>query len=185
VHVVLRTVEKNREVTATFPAIEGQTTTPPDEGTAPASPTPGGAKQTPSSFLNGRSVMSLSLLIGGAVAVGMGAFFGLQSQSEKSTADGIFANPQPSGVHGDKSACQPSPNASPNPLCQNLSDTRDAQNRDALVSDVLYIAGGALAAGAVASWFLWPKRQEEQVEKAWVAPMVGPAQAGVRVGGAF
>jgi hypothetical protein len=180
VHVVLRTGEKNREVTATFPTIEGQPSTSPEEGTAPASSTPGEEGHASSSFWNARSVTSLSLIVGGAAAVAMGVFFGLQSQSEKSTADGILANPQPAGLGGNASACHP-PDS--NLLCQNLGDTRDAQNRDALLDEVLYVAGGVLAAGAVASWFLWPKRPEEHVGKAWVAPMVGPGHAGV--GGAF
>jgi hypothetical protein len=184
VHVVLRTGEKNREVTATFPTVEGQTSTPPEEGTAPASSVPGGENQASSSFWNARSITSLSLLVGGAAAVGMGVFFGLQSQSEKSTADGIFANPQPAGFNGNVSACH-SADVNPNPMCQSLSDTRDAQNRDAVLNEVLYVAGGVLAAGAVTSWLLWPKRQEEHVSKAWVAPMVGPSHAGVGVGGVF
>jgi hypothetical protein len=184
VHVVLRTGEKNREVTATFPTIEGQPSTPAEEGRAPASSTPGEESHASSSFWNARSVTSLSLLVGGAAAVGVGVFFGLQSQSEKSTADGILANPQPAGLNGNASACH-APDASTNPMCQNLSDTRDAQNRDAVLNEVLYVAGGVLAAGAVASWFLWPKRQEEHVSKAWIVPTLGPGHAGVGVGGAF
>src|SRR5579864_7366777 len=89
VHVVLRTGEKNREVSATFPAIESQTTPTTEEGTPPEpSPPPAGESQV-SSFWNARSITSLSLLVGGAAAVGIGVFFGLQSQSENNTANGI------------------------------------------------------------------------------------------------
>jgi hypothetical protein len=176
VHVILRTGEKNREVTATFPAAEGQTSSA-LEGMAPA-PASSGGDTDASSFWNARTVTSLSLLAGGAVAVGLAVDFGLQSQSENNQAEKIKS------ALPSTSTCA---NASPTyeAACVNLRDTRAAQNRDAVLNEVLYVTGGALAAGAVATWFLWPKRQEEHPGTAWVAPIVGAAHAGVGVGGSF
>jgi hypothetical protein len=54
-----------------------------------------------------------------------------------------------------------------------------------VLNEALYITGGVLAVGAVASWFLWPKRDAEHASTPWLAPMVGPARAGIGVGGAF
>jgi hypothetical protein len=177
VHAVLRTAEKNREVLAAFPAGEGEPSASPggsNPGPAPAEK----AEASSSSFWNGRTIMSLSLLVGGTVGVGTGVFFGLQSQSEKSQAD---SQGKTIGIGG----CGAKGNSA-DPRCKTLSDTRDAQNRDALLSDVLYIAGGALAAGAVATWLLWPKGEKEpHGATSWVAPAIGPTHAGIRVGGAF
>jgi hypothetical protein len=176
-HVVLRTGEKNREVMTAFPAVEGQAP-PASEAPAPSpsSPTTPEVPEGSSTSSNGRTITSLALLGGGVVGVGLGVFFGLASQSDKNQA-GLLR-----GVVGTGGCPTPSTNAN----CQQLSDKVDAQNREALVSDVLYVAGGVLAAGALVTWLLWPKSVEERhASAAWVAPMLGPASAGVRVGGAF
>jgi hypothetical protein len=174
VHVVLRAGEKDREVTAAFPAADGQ----PDKSSDGSSSHAGESPQASSPFWNGRSITSLSLLGAGAVGVGLGVVFGLQSQSEARSADGI-RNDVGSG------GCRPNGNPA-NPRCTTLSDTRDAQNRDAVLNIVFYVGGGALAAGAVAAWLLWPKAEAEpKASAAWIAPMVTPTHAGLRVGGAF
>jgi hypothetical protein len=176
VHVVLRSGEKNREVTATFPG-EGQPGTTP-EGTEPA-PAPPGEPLAESSFWNGRNVTSLTLLAAGAVAGGLGVFFGLQSQSENDQAQTIFKKDP---INGSSTVCY----MSNLPACRDLSDKRDAQNRDAVLNEVFYIAGGTLAVGAVATWFLWPKRQEEHASTAArVVPVLAPGRAGVGVSGSF
>jgi hypothetical protein len=178
-HVVLRSGEKNRAVTATFPG-EGQLGTPP-EGTEPAPAPPGAEPEQSSSFWNGRNVTSLTLLAGGVVAGGLGLFFGLQSQSENDQAQTIFKN----DLHENRAACFGSSLVSNATICHDLSDKRDAQNRDAVLNEVFYIAGGTLAVGAVATWLLWPKRQDERAGTAWIAPTIGPGRAGVGIRGSF
>lgn len=177
VHVVLRAGEKNREVTATFPAVDGpvQAPQPPlqESGTVPPPAVEEKHQVTPP-FWSPRTVTAASLLAGGVVAVGFGVFFGLESQSENNHAATLRASLGTGGCR--------SPAASSS--CQQLNDTVDAQNRDATLNAALYVTGGVLAAAAVATWFLWPK-QESHATTTWVTPMVGPAHAGLGIGGAF
>ena len=173
VHVILRAGEKERPVSASFPAVEaaasdgqsGDTTSPQPETPA-----------KPSGFWNARTITSASLLGAGVVSAGLGVFFGLQSQSENNHAGNLRGTVGTMGC--------PTPDTSP--TCQQLSDTVDSQNRDAVLNEVLYVAGGVLAAGAVATWFLWPTPDDQPHASAVrLAPVVGPAVAGVRIGGAF
>jgi hypothetical protein len=177
VHVVLRTGEKNRDVTATMPSADGAP--PPPDGTVPGSgPPPGGETAAPAAFWNARNITSLSLLVGGVAAVGVGAYFGLQSQSEKSDADRI--------VRGFGNSFQCAGSQATVGDCATLNRARDNQNNDAVLNEVFYVAGGVLVVGAVATWFLWPKPADEaRPSTAWITPEVGPGKAGVRVGGAF
>ena len=118
--------------------------------------------------------MTAVTLGGAAVAVvGFGAAFGLASQHNKSTADTYRAQ---DGLQ----ACGRSPVPG---YCGPWNDAINAQNRDANLSNALYFAGGALALGAVVSWFFWPKQGHGA--SAWVAPDVGPGRAGVGAGGRF
>jgi hypothetical protein len=105
--------------------------------------------------------------------VGFGAAFGIASQNNKSTVtryqtkDGqYFCTVNPTS--GD---------------CAPWNSALDAQNRDANISNAIYFTAGALALGAVVSWFFWPKAGH--VKMAWVLPSVGPDQAGVEAGGRF
>ena len=177
VHMVLRTGEKNRDVTAAFPALDGEPDKAPEGSPQPSAPgeTPGAS----ASFKSGRTITSLALLGAGAASVAVGVVFGLQSQSEANTGDGLKRDLGSGGC-----------GAQGNPAdtrCKTLSDTRDAQNRDAVLNVVFYVAGGALAAGAVAAWLLWPKADAESKPSttAWIAPMLTPTHAGLNVGGAF
>lgn len=184
VHVVLKAGEKNREVTATFPPVQAE---PPPEGAqSPEAPIAATGEGESSSFWNARNVTSISLLGAGAIAVGLGVYFGLNSRSENNKAQSI-TNSQP--INGNSGYCYMNPGsaaAAPAPACVNLSDTRDAQNRDAILNDVFYVVGAAFAAGAVATWLLWPKKEADHpASTAWFGPMVGPRQAGVAVGSAF
>ncbi|HZU83089.1 MAG TPA: hypothetical protein VE987_09245 [Polyangiaceae bacterium] len=177
VHVVLRTGEKNREVATTLAG--GEPTSTPPEGPSPAPAPPPGEQPAAAPFWGPRAVVSLSLLVGAAAAVGVGAYFGVQSQNEKSTADGLVTT-----LKSD-TAC--SANLAMNQsACDSLNSARDAQNNDAVLNEAFYIAGGALAVGAVAAWFLWPKPQEEvRASSAWLVPVLGPTGAGLRAGGTF
>jgi hypothetical protein len=122
-------------------------------------------------------VITVTALGGAAVvAGGLGVYFALQSQSKASTADGYRAtNPQ--------GACLP-----PNPagICQAWNDAVDSQNHYATLSNVFYVSGAVLGAGAVATWFLWPKASTSAVSgSARLVPIAGPGQAGVAAVGRF
>jgi hypothetical protein len=184
VHVVLRAGEKKREVSAVLPAVAEAPAEVPPEAPAPVpapalTPAPP-AREKPAespSFWNGRSITAASLLGAGVVGVGVGVYFGLQSQSERNQAGTLR------GEVGSRSGC---PTPSTSALCQQLSDTVDSQNRDAVLNDAFYVVGGVLAAGAVATWFLWPTPHEEPTTGAVrLLPLVGPRVGGMGLGGAF
>ena len=103
----------------------------------------------------------------------MGVYFGLDSQSQGNTAAHYRATHPPSYCGA------PSPAT---PDCGPWNDAVQAQNREATVSNVLYVAGGVLAAGAIVTWFVWPKAH---VGSAWVTPVVGPTGVGVSIGNRF
>jgi hypothetical protein len=176
VHAGLRAGEKNRDVTAAFAAVEGAAPSSPEGLGGPASPAAPETPASSSTFWSGRNVTSLALLVGGATGVGLGVVFGLQSQNDKSEAATLRTTVGTTGC--------PMPSVSP--TCQQLSNKVDAQNSAALISDVLYVAGGVLAAGALTTWLLWPKSADEpHAGTAWVAPILGPTSAGVGAGGSF
>jgi hypothetical protein len=93
-----------------------------------------------------------------AALVGVGAYFALQSQNEANTVDRYRSSYGPSWCF--QSTSDP---------CGPWNDAVQAQSRDATASNVLYVAGGVLAAGALATWFLWPK--------ATTSAAVGPSLA--------
>jgi hypothetical protein len=121
------------------------------EAAAPAAPQPSdhGASEARGPENDGASKGRLIAVVAtgatAAVLVGVGVYFAVQSQSEANTANGYLNRVGPSGCF--QSSVDP---------CQALFDARDAQSRDSTISNVFYVAGGVLAAGAVATWFLWP-----------------------------
>jgi hypothetical protein len=121
----------------------------------------------------GKVVMTAALGGAAAVAVGLGAYFGLQSRSNANTAKGYR------DANGG-SACGGS---MPPGYCAAWNNAIQAENRDATASDVLYIAGGVFAVSAVMTLLLWPRG--DRPASAWVLPEVGPAGAGIGAGGRF
>jgi hypothetical protein len=85
----------------------------------------------------------------GVASIGLGAYFALQSQSEASTADGFRRQ-------NSSSYCAQVTSTN-SMVCTQWNDAVESQGRDATLSNVFYVAGGVLVAGAVATWFLWPR----------------------------
>jgi hypothetical protein len=104
---------------------------------------------TPQGSSTSRAVAVVLVGTVAAVSIGLGAYFALQSQSEASTADGFRRL-------NSSSYCAQVTSAN-SAVCTQWNDAVQSQGRDATLSNVLYVAGGVLAAGAVATWFLWPK----------------------------
>lgn len=143
------------------PTVEGKVLTPQPAATdaqpasAPASPEtarPSGPFWTP------RTITVVA--IGGAAvltgAIGLG--FGIASSNDSSTAATLRQqNPDCAGFT--------------TPGCQKLQSTTQAQHDEHVTSEVMWVVSGVLAAGAVATWFLWPKPSSQG----------GGASAGVRV----
>jgi tetratricopeptide (TPR) repeat protein len=123
-----------------------------------------------------RIVTTAAVGAAGIVAIGVGVYFGLQSQSEGNTATGFRMSHPSSYCSGPSKPGD----------CSSWNDAVDAQNRDATISNVLYVSGGVLVAGAAAAWFLWPKaRSEASAGVLHVTPVVGSTGAGAAVSGRF
>jgi hypothetical protein len=151
---------------------------------APVAPTaarplpdvPPSPEASPTPFWTARTVTA-TVFAGVAVAAGgAAAAFGLASQNNKSAVDNY------KGKYSSSDCLVPAGKAAPSE-CAPWNDAVNAQNRDANISNALYFAAGALALGAVVSWFFWPK--EGHVKAAWVVPAVGPQTASVEAGGRF
>jgi hypothetical protein len=137
---------------------------------APEAPRSGSPSIPPS----GAKLATTTAIGGGAViAAVLGVYFGLQSRSDANTAAAYRS------ANGTSYCFDPSA-----PGCAQWNSAVQAQNRDATTSNVLYVSGGVLAAGAVATWLFWPKAKETK-GVAWVVPAAGPLGSGVVVGGRF
>jgi hypothetical protein len=131
----------------------------------------------PRSFWTPRTISVTALGGVAVVAAGFGAFFAIKSQNAKSTVTGY------QNRHKALSFCTVMPGVAAPSDCGPWNDAVNTQNRNADISDALYFAAGALAVGAVVSWFFWPKAGPAKA--AWVVPEVGPGNAGVEAGGRF
>ncbi|MGA3123272.1 MAG: hypothetical protein ABSF69_21070 [Polyangiaceae bacterium] len=122
-----------------------------------------------------RAITVSALGAGAVVAAGIGVYLGLASQS-----DANHAATDRSQLTGNSSCF----GLSTNPSCTNLNDAVRAENRAATGSTTLYVTAAILAAGAVATWFLWPKG-ENGPQLAWILPEVTPCEVGIRAEGNF
>jgi hypothetical protein len=114
----------------------------------------------------GRMVATVALGVVAAGALASGVVFGVSSQGDADSATKIRASIPSTQCLGT---------AGSSAVCQSLSNAVDAQNRDATLSVVMYVAGGVLGAVAIVTWLAWPRAKTEHVS--WV---VGPGAIGIR-----
>jgi hypothetical protein len=163
--VVVRAAEKNRAVTVTLAVTQ----------TAPATPEPS-PEPAGSPLLTPRNVTAGALVVVGLAAVAGGAYFLAQSGSQSNTASGLRT-----GLASDQ--CTLTPGSS---TCTQLKSAVDAQHTDSALGVTLLAGGGALFAGGIVAWLVWPKAGDaEHTGVRWIAPGVGTAGATIAVGGAF
>jgi hypothetical protein len=123
-------------------------------------------------------------IVGGAltlVAVGIGIGYSLDASSARSEADGLAEQTARTGEPSDVAAkreCAPA-SGTPPAACAELRDTLDHANRSQNIALGSFIAGGVLAAGTVATYFLWPKGTSgSDHARVRVAPWVDKGSAG-------
>jgi hypothetical protein len=163
--VVVRAAEKNRAVTVTLVATS---VAPPAQEPTPQSAGP--------SLLTPRNVTAGALVVLGIAAVAGGAYFLSQSGSESNTASGLR-----SGLASDQ--CTLTPGTS---TCTQLKSAVDSQHTDSALGVSLLACGGALFAGGIVAWLVWPKPADaDRTGVRWIAPTVGVSGAAMAVGGAF
>jgi hypothetical protein len=155
--LLLRAGEKARVVTVTLKRAE-----PDGGGEKPAT--------GPEPVMSARHVVAASVALGALAAAGTGVYFLLQSNHDKSTAEGMRA-----GALSSPNACF-NPAASVADQCQALNNAVHSQHDDMNVATGLFIGAGVLAAGAVATWFLFPRAHaDEAPATVSVAPLHGGA----------
>jgi hypothetical protein len=153
------------------PPAEAPSSAPPP---APA-PAPAPEQSTASTTSSARVITTASLGGAAVVAFGLGIYFGLESRSHASTVNSYVSQ-------YTSSYCS-STSAGTSSTCSQWNDAYQAQNRDAVVSDIFYVTGGVLTAAAAATWLLWPHASHGT--GAWVLPEVGPSSAGLKAGASF
>jgi hypothetical protein len=149
---------------------------PPELGSAPApavaptfapapaaAPAPGGS--------DAARIIVVSAVGGVAVAAAVfGIYFGLTSNHEASTANGLRGQVGTSGCSSGMTST----------TCSQLADAVSSENRNAGLSTGMYVTAGALAVAAAVTWFAWPKGRKDP-DSVRVVPILGPGVAGLSV----
>jgi hypothetical protein len=138
--VIVRAGEKTRIVMVTMKsaAATDVTTTPP--APEPDAPPP------PERLASPRHVTAAVLVLGALGAAGAGVFFTTQASSEMQTASTDRGSRPTNACAGVAS-----------PSCSSLNSAVQSQHSDTNVATGLFVGAGALAAGAVLTWFVWPR----------------------------
>jgi hypothetical protein len=163
---VVRDGEKNRHLAVTLGGAGAPpVTTPASTGAAPATPTapaaPATSDQAPKSNWSQQKTIAFIVGGGGIIAIGVGAIFGAMTFSQWNNA---------------KSECTATTCGAGSQAQQNANGA----STSATVSDVGFIAGGVLVAGAAVLWFTAPSGAKVQV-----APTASPQGAGLTLRGTF
>jgi hypothetical protein len=145
---------------------------PPAPVTAPAAAEPAPSPAThdaPSSSGSSatRTWVTVGLGVGALAAVGLGVYFGIQSSNNADDAAAVSSKLATSACSG----------SAPDPRCGTITSDLSSENSDHTASIALYVAGGALAAGAVAAFLLIP-HGDAHTSTGTLVPIVGPGTAG-------
>jgi hypothetical protein len=132
------------------------------------------ATAAPEPFWTARNAWAVAVGAAAVVSAGVGLGFGLAADSQRSSINSMRAG-------RDSSFCTSPANAS---YCESLRSEVQAQQRDATVSTAAFGAAGALAAGAIVLWAVWPKASPKPAAWWLVAPLVG-SRWGVTAAGRF
>lgn len=138
--LLLRAGEKARVVAVTMKSIGSPDQPAPSSGDKPEPP------PAPEATLSAHHVLAGTLGIGAIAAAGVGLFFYLSANRQKTDAQHSR-----SGLAADACTGQSTPQ------CQSLDSAVTAQYDDQNLSTILFAGAGALAAGAIVTWLVWPK----------------------------
>jgi hypothetical protein len=166
-----QTVQATLAETTPAPAPGGATE--PMGAAAEASGTPAASEQPVRTAPNAAKFITVTA-VGGAALVfaGLGVMYALRSQSDANDASALR------GGLAD-SSCQSSSDG----RCASLRSAVQAQSSDTTLAVGFYTTAGVLAAGAIATWLLWPKPAANV--HAAVAPLASTSSAGLQLIGTF
>lgn len=147
---------------------------PPPPATAPAP-----SAQEPRSSWSAGHIAGLAIAGGGAVAIGLGVYFHIDSTNADEKANKLV-----SGLPDPRSSCRDGVVDKP-AQCSTIADSRDRQDRSAIVRNVLWIGGGAMLIGG-AALFLLSGRSSAEKPHAWtLIPSVSPRSSELSIVGTF
>ena len=135
------------------------------------------------SLWDAHHLVPLSLLAASAASLGLGIFFGLQSQSEDDSRARLVNTLKMTSPPMNSPLCPAS--GSLNRTCDAARSARDDRNRDGALSDASYVAAGIFAVGTVASWLLLPKKSEGRAQAVRLGPAFDRHQASFSLSGSF
>jgi hypothetical protein len=155
-----------------------QPPSPLPSATAPASgastePIPTTDVPPPPSSPPARLITTIALGGAALVAGGLAFYFGQQSSSKADSANQL---------HSQNPSCG---GAAPPAGCAQLKDDTQAAHNDYVASEVLWITGAVLAAGAIGTWVLWPRPQQTTGVTLQIVPSVATTGAGAMAVGRF
>jgi len=174
--IVLRAGEKARGVSVTLKVANA---TEPSTSTSAA---PSGAEPVEATHeraLSARHVVAGSLALGALAAVATGIFFSLAAHQNQTDAAAIRT------TLGPIDACTVATSDTTIAMCASLGNKVDTQHADLNASTALFAAGGALVAGAVVTWLVWPSGRStapSTTTGAAVVPLPGGAALDLSVG---
>lgn len=182
-HTVSASVDGTQDVRSVVPQSPGSLEvvlvppTPPLPGaTAAARPT-----EAPAPAHRGidpvRAGVAGSLTVGGVAAGVVAIVFGLQSSAEESDANNIRAQFQAISP-GSTSFCT----NNSDPRCAKLAADNRNCGTDHDIAVATGIGAGALVAGGIATWFLWPHSQSKSMA---VVPDLGRGHLGISIASTF
>ncbi|HXX69883.1 MAG TPA: hypothetical protein VEK07_22070 [Polyangiaceae bacterium] len=141
--LLLRAGEKARVVSVTMKSVGA-----PDQPQSASAGESAPATPAPEPALSTHHVLAGSLGVAAVAAAGVGVFFLLSSNREKSDAAGFRAGLGSSSCVNQSTA-----------QCQSLNSDVTSQYNDMNLSTILFAGAGALAAGAIVTWLVWPKAE--------------------------
>jgi len=162
--------------------LSGVAEAPPAPASAPtvASASPVAMDEPTPAAPSGRSspakIVTVSVLGAAALAAtGVAIGFGAGSVNAENRASALRSSLS-------STACAPGQSSLP-PACSQLASANSDQDHDYRLQIDFYVAGGALAAVGVATWFLWPR---SSTQNAWsIRPAFDAHSASTFVVGAF
>ncbi|HZU82575.1 MAG TPA: tetratricopeptide repeat protein [Polyangiaceae bacterium] len=126
-------------------------------------------------------VVPLSLLAASAASVVVGIVLFTKSQDETNNEIPRLQVAAAMGLTPGQGTCS----GSKTQACIDLQNAQNTRNMYSTWSDVSYAAAGVFAAGAAASWLLWPKSSTSSTFAVRVAPAVSARQSGLSLSGSF
>jgi hypothetical protein len=156
--LILRAGEKARVVKVTMQSAAAAE--PPPLPETPPEPQP----PPPEAVTSPRHVTAAALMLGAVITGGSGIYLALRAHHDEDNATGMRAGLPTNACTGLST-----------PSCQSLGDTVHSQHTDTNVATALFVSTGVLAAGSVATWFLWPRPSTVPATSGWIVPVPGGA----------